>query len=135
MKTKPLTFLLALTFLFLFSGSSFGVDLKEKIDDVQGALNAFRKRDYKTAYKLFLRSGEQGDAVAQNNLGYMNREGLGVPKNYVLAHMWWNLSSKKGYEQATEYLGYLEKPSGGQMMTPEEIGKAKEMARNWKPQK
>jgi len=62
----------------------------------------------------------------------MNREGLGVPQNYVLAHMWWNLSSKKGYEQATEYLGYLEKPSS---TTPEEIEKAKEMARNWKPKK
>ena len=105
---------------------------KEKVDDVQGALNAFRKGDYKTAYKLFLRSGEQGDAVAQNNLGYMNREGLGVPKNYVLAHMWWNLSSKKGYEQATEYLGYLEKPSS---MTPSQIEKAQEMARNWKPKR
>ena len=34
MKTKPLTFLLALTFLFLFSGSVFG-------DDLQDAFSAF----------------------------------------------------------------------------------------------
>ena len=32
MKTKPLTFLLSLTFLFLFSGFIFGDDLQDGID-------------------------------------------------------------------------------------------------------
>ena len=31
MKTKPLTFLLALTFLFLFSGSVYGTDLQDVV--------------------------------------------------------------------------------------------------------
>jgi hypothetical protein len=34
MKTKPLTFLLALTFLFLFSGSVFGGVIDETFDDI-----------------------------------------------------------------------------------------------------
>ena len=42
MKTKPLTFLLALTFLFLFSGSVFGqeTEVKKKYHDsgIQSAL-------------------------------------------------------------------------------------------------
>ena len=44
MKTKPLTFLLALTFLFLFSGSSvvFG-------DNFQDGWSAYEKKDYETA--------------------------------------------------------------------------------------
>ena len=46
MKTKKLTFLLALTFLFLFSGSVFG-------DDYQDGLDAYDRNDYKTAYKLW----------------------------------------------------------------------------------
>ena len=49
MKTKPLTFLLALTFLFLFSGSSvvFG-------DDMQDGFDAAASGDFETAYKLWL---------------------------------------------------------------------------------
>ena len=31
-KTKPLTFLLALTFLFLFSGSVYGDDFEDAMD-------------------------------------------------------------------------------------------------------
>ena len=58
MKTKPLTFLLALTFLFLFSGSVFG-------DDLQDGLDAYNKGDFKTAYKLWLPLAEQGNATAQ----------------------------------------------------------------------
>ena len=44
MKTKPLTFLLALTFMFLLSGSSvvFG-------DDLRDGLLAYGTKDYKKA--------------------------------------------------------------------------------------
>ena len=65
MKTK-LTFLLSLTFLFLFSGSSvvFG-------DDFQDGVDAYERKDYKTAYKLWLPLAEQGDADSQYNLGVM----------------------------------------------------------------
>jgi len=55
-----LTFLLALTFLFLFSGSSvvFG-------DDLQDATDAYKRNDYETAFKLILPLAEQGNAKAQ----------------------------------------------------------------------
>ena len=53
MKTKPLTSLLALTFLFLFSGSVFG-------DDFQDGLDAYDRKDYKEAVRLFRLSAEQG---------------------------------------------------------------------------
>ena len=60
MKTKPLTFLLALTFLFLFSGSSvvFG-------DDLQDGIDAYNRQDYKEAFRLWLPLAEQGNAKAQ----------------------------------------------------------------------
>ena len=68
MKTKPLTFLLSLTFLFLFSGSVFA-------DDFQDAVDAYKRKDYKTAYKLFLPLAEQGNAFAQALLGAMYFKG------------------------------------------------------------
>jgi len=60
MKTKPLTFLLALTFLFLFSGSSvvFADDFKEGLD-------AHDRKDYKEAVRLFRLAAEQGDTDAR----------------------------------------------------------------------
>ena len=63
MKTKKLTFLVVLTFLFLFSGSSvvFG-------DDFQDGWDAYQKQDYKTAYKLIAPLAEQGFAKAQTKL-------------------------------------------------------------------
>ena len=64
MKTKSLTFLLFLTFLFLFSGSSVVF-----ADDFQDGLDAYNRKDYKTAYKLFLPLAEQGNPHAETNLG------------------------------------------------------------------
>jgi uncharacterized protein len=74
---KKLTFLLALTLLFLFSGSSivFGGDLQDGVD-------AYEIKDYETAYKLWLPLAEQGDAKAQYNLGVMYGKGQGVPLDY-----------------------------------------------------
>ena len=156
---KQLTFILALTFLFLFSGSSvvFG-------DDLQDAKDAFDRGDFKTAYKLWLPLAEQGivgaqhnlgamyyngqgvpqdykeavkwyrlaadqgDAYAQYNLGVMYANGTGVPRDNVSAHMWLNLAVSNGDENAIEKRNIVEKK-----MFPQQIEKAQEMARNWKP--
>ena len=159
MKTKPLTFLLSLTFLFLFSGSS-----EVFVDDFQDATDAYKRKDYETAYKLILPLAEQGNADAQFNLGltYDNgrgvpqdykeavkwyrlsaeqgnasaqynlalkyEEGQGVPQDYVLAHMWWNISGVNGDKDAVKNRNIVEKK-----MTPSQIEKAQELARNWKP--
>ena len=52
---KPLTFLLSLTFLFLFSGSVYG-------DDFQDGVDAYTRHDYKEAARLFRLAAEQGNA-------------------------------------------------------------------------
>jgi len=155
MKTKPLTVLLALTFLFLFSGSVYG-------DDLQDGLDAYERKDYKEAFRLwkplaeqghadiqrrlgymyetgqglpqhykeavrlYRLSAEQGDASAQYNLGMMYLGGKGVPKHYVIAHMWFNLSTSNGYALGRTRRNMVEKK-----MTPEQIEKAQDMAINW----
>jgi uncharacterized protein len=63
MKTK-LTFLLSLTFLFLFDGSVYA-------DDFSDGFDAKKKGDYKTVYKLWLPLAEQKNSIAQFNLGTM----------------------------------------------------------------
>ena len=105
MKTKPLTFLLALTFMFLFSGSSvvFG-------DDLRDGLLAYGTKDYKKAYKLILPLAEQGNVIAQTTLGVMYQEGHEVSKDYKEAEKWFRRSAERGYAIAQHNLGvmYLE---------------------------
>ena len=108
---KQLTFLLSLTFLISFSGSVYG-------DEYNEALNK---------WKL---AAEQGKVKAQYNLGVMYAKGIGVPKDYALAHMWFNLSGSNGHKNGMKNRGIVEK-----IMSPSQIEKAQEMARNWKPKK
>jgi TPR repeat protein len=168
MKT-PLTFLLSLTFLFLFSGSVYGDDLQDGVyayygDDFQDGVYAYQRKDYKEAIRLWKPLAEQGDADAQYNLGLMYDHGQGVPQDYkegvrlyrlsaeqgntkgqynlgfmyakgtgvlqdyALAHMWFNLSGSNGNKGGVKNRNIIEK-----RMSPSQIEKAQEMARNWKP--
>ena len=87
-------------------------------------------QDYKEAFKWYRLAAEQGDAFAQTYLGVMYAKGEGVPQDYALAHKWWNLAGSNGVKQAVGNRNILEKK-----MTPQQIEKAQEMARNWKPKK
>ena len=97
MKTK-LTFLLALTFLFLFSGSVFG-------DDLKNAVTVYFLGDFKRAYKLFLPLAEKGHTKAQTMLGIMYDEGQGVPQDYKEAIKWYQLAAEQGLGKAQFNLG------------------------------
>ena len=87
-------------------------------------------QDHKEAVKLYRIAAEQGITSAQLNLGYMYQAGQGVLQDYVLAHMWWNIAGSNGDKNAVTSKNTVEKD-----MTPQQIEKAQEMARNWKPKK
>ena len=72
MNTQQPALLHTITFLFFLSSSSVA-----NADDLQDAKDAFKKKDYATAYKLFLSPAEQGIADAQNYLGLMYYKGQG----------------------------------------------------------
>jgi len=56
--------------------------------------------------------------------------GQGVPQDYALAHMWFNLCGSSGDVNCVDKRNIVEKK-----MTKQQIEKAQEMARNWKPKK
>jgi len=85
-------------------------------------------KDPKEAAKWTRIAAEQGDADGQSLLGFLYFSGQGVLKDNVLAYMWWNLASSQGSEQAIESRTMVE-----QQMSPSQIEKAQEMARNWEP--
>ena len=159
MKTKPLTH--TLTFLLFFSSSSVVF-----ADDYRDGFDAYERKDYETAYKLWLPlagkgharaqtalglmydigqgvpqdykeaskwfrlAAEQGDADAQFNVGLVYAKGQGIPQDYVLAHMWFSLAGSQGVEDAFHNRDVIEKK-----MAPQQLEKAREMTRNWKPKK
>ena len=63
------------------------------------------EQDYAEAVKWYRLAAEQGDAVAQNNLGYAYRNGAGVEQDYVEAVNWYRLAAEQGDAHAQLNLG------------------------------
>jgi len=87
-------------------------------------------KDYVRAARYYRQAAESGDEIAQFSLGKMYAEGKGVIKDYIQAHMWLNISNARGHKPAIKLRDALEKK-----MTKDQISKAQEMAKNWKPKK
>lgn len=71
------------------------------------AKTAFNQKDYERTALLLKPLAEQGHADAEYALGYLYRNGLGVPRNYKLSIQWLNLAAAKGNEKAMEALRRL----------------------------
>jgi len=50
---------------------------------------------------------EQGDVIAQSNLGYMYHSGRGVPRSYIEAITWYRLAAEQGSAHAQFNLGVM----------------------------
>jgi TPR repeat protein len=87
-------------------------------------------QDFKEAVKWYRLSAEQGNAKAQLNLGWLYDNGQGVLQDYALAHMWFNLCGSSGDQACVGNRSIIEKK-----MSPSQVEKAQEMAKNWKPTK
>ena len=64
-------------------------------------------QDYAEAVKWYRLAAEQGDAVAQYNLGVMYDNGQGVPQDYAEAVKWYRLAAEQGYAHAQRNLGVM----------------------------
>ncbi|MCY4515505.1 MAG: outer membrane beta-barrel protein [Candidatus Tectomicrobia bacterium] len=70
-----------------------------------------------------------GDAEAMLALGRLYMQGLGVPQNYVQAHMWFNLAASRGEAEAV-----IERDALTAHMEPDLVAKAQEQAVAWQQQ-
>jgi hypothetical protein len=87
-------------------------------------------QDYAEAVKWYRKAAEQGDADAQFGLGVMYTEDRGVPQDYVRAHMWFNLAATKGDKDVVKNRDIV-----ARNMSPAEIARAQELARDFKPRR
>ena len=62
------------------------------------------EQSYKKAVEYYTLAAEQGDAVAQCNLGNMFYNGEGVEQSCPIARKWWTKAANQGQEDAINYL-------------------------------
>ena len=94
---KTILYIFFLSFLFTSSASA---DFKLGVD-------AYIANDYVTAYKELKPFAEQGNADAQQKLGYMYVTGQGVTQDYKEAAKWFRLAAHQGNVHAHYNLGWL----------------------------
>jgi hypothetical protein len=73
--------------------------------DLEDGLAAYKRGDYKTAVATWTIGANKGDAKAQNNLGLMYAQGLGVPQDNKEAVSWFRKAAEKGDAEAQNNLG------------------------------
>ena len=91
--------------------------------DLEDGAAAIEKQDYKTARRLITPIAQRGDKDAQRIMGFMYMYELGVPRDYVRAHMWWSLAAAKGDSKSGEYRDVVAK-----LLTKEQIAESKKRA-------
>ena len=80
--------------------------------------------------KTYLRSkAEQGDAMAQYNLGVLYARGWGVPQDFIEGHLWLSMAAAQGNKLAAQ-----ERDKVVMKMTPEEIAEAQQLATQYQVQ-
>jgi uncharacterized protein len=75
--------------------------------DFHAGLEAFQKGDFTTAAKEWRPIADQGDAIAQFNLGLLYIDGHGVPQDVSEAVNWFRRSAEQGYAPAQHNLGAM----------------------------
>ena len=94
---------------------------EEQIEDAQNRVKDWKEKNFIANLKKHIQQGDR-DPRAKYSLGMCYKNGEGVPKSLVLAHMWIYLS-----ELNIKFLKRLEKK-----MTEEQIEDAQNRAKDWK---
>lgn len=90
-------------------------------------------QDYSAAVKLFEQAAASREFnrtvwEAQYLLGILNERGLGIRKDLVKAHAWYNIAVTNQYDEATAARKALTSK-----LTSDQLAEAQELAKNWKP--
>ena len=75
--------------------------------DLDAGLKAAQAGDFQTALKEWKPLADQGDAIAQYNLGLMYAYGEGVPEDDAEAVRWYRLAADQGHAGAQYNLGVM----------------------------
>lgn len=94
----------------LLSCAVSAADLNE---DFERGWNAYTARKYPEAIAFWRKAADQGHARAQNGLGVLYRDGLGVTKDSKQAARWFQASANSGYAFGMFNLGLAYRDGAG----------------------
>jgi TPR repeat protein len=92
-------------------------------------------QDYAEAVKWYHLAAEQGDPQAQYNLGLWYATGEGGALDVVSAHMWFNLAATRfpASDTRNRDLAIKNRDIVASRMSRDEIARAQQLAREWRP--
>jgi uncharacterized protein len=96
-----------------------GLSLAQQ-ESFDAGLAAKNRGHFATAIRAWLPLAEQGSAPAQNNMGHMYEEGLGVPQSYAEAMRWYRLAAASDLPEAQYNIGLLYYNGYGVSLNPRE---------------
>jgi hypothetical protein len=92
--------------------------------------------DYTQKALWYRNAAEQGDVRAQYNIGYLYRNGKGVPQDFAKAYFWFDLATAAEQdasllEQTTKCKATKHRDEAAFHLTPANLSREQERARKW----
>lgn len=110
--------------LCLAAGSGFAT--AQSTDRYTAADEAYARKDYGAAHRLWLEIAEEGNASAYFNLGRMYLFGEGVPLDLIEAYKWFILADQLELPEAKSGLARV-----GRLMTPSDAIEGQRRIERW----
>ena len=92
--------------------------------DFDQGMTTYNNGDYAAVLSKLRPLAEQGDAIAQNNLGLIYAIGHGVPMDGALTYMWLNIAATASHQNALNDRNRMQK-----RLTPEQIAEGQRLTR------
>ncbi len=88
-------------------------------------------QDYPQAAAWFRKEADQGDAVAQYDLGRAYYNGQGVPQDYAEAYFWFDLAAAGKLDPVNAEGAHKGRDAAATYLTPADLSRVQERARKW----
>ena len=87
-------------------------------DPLEDGVRSFRQSDYAHALASWRPLADQGNPIAQNDLGILYLDGKGVARDYVRAAQWFSASAAQGNSAGMYNLGLMYELGQGMKAEP-----------------
>lgn len=104
---RPAAMMFLLTLLFAVWFDALAQSAGGSLAGTEAGRLALERGHYATAMRIWTAAAEQGDARAQNNIGYMHEHGFGVAQSYARAMEWYRRAANTGLAHAQHNIGML----------------------------
>ncbi len=88
--------------------------------------NSFKEEQGEKFVTICNTNANNGDMYAQMLLGAFYTLTIGVPQNYIRAHMWFNIAASNGDDECIDFRDYIETRMG-----PNQVERAQDLAVQW----